>query len=96
MPPRRRSPARELPPGGLLDWSAPLHWSEQAWPCRYCGSPTHLRDSKRQPADKVCAEAAFARQQAEAVEAYADRWHPPTLTAAGPGRGTPPDGRTRR
>ncbi|MGA5496687.1 hypothetical protein ACPCSP_20230 [Streptomyces cinereoruber] len=57
-PAPRRTPA--LPPGGLLDWSAPWHWSAEARPCRYCGAPTHLRDSKRHPADKVCAEGALA------------------------------------
>ncbi|WNI31460.1 hypothetical protein [Streptomyces sp. ITFR-6] len=67
MPPRPRKravrePGRKpaLPPGGLLDWSASWHFDEQALPCRYCGAPTHLRDSKKSPADKVCAEAALA------------------------------------
>ncbi|MFI9026377.1 hypothetical protein [Streptomyces sp. NPDC053560] len=46
------------------------HWSEQALPCRYCGRPTHLRDSRGSPAHKVHAEDALARQQAEAAEAY--------------------------
>ncbi|MEU1815205.1 hypothetical protein ABZ543_08400 [Streptomyces roseifaciens] len=71
MPPRRRKPpAPQLAPGGLLDWGASRHWSEQERPCRYCGRPTHLRDSKRAPADKVCAEAALLVQQAEAAEDY--------------------------
>ncbi|WP_434593456.1 hypothetical protein [Streptomyces sp. A5-4] len=65
MPPRRRkaaagSRAPVLPPGGLLDWSASWHFAQDARPCRYCGAPTHLRDSKKIPADKVCAEAALA------------------------------------
>jgi hypothetical protein len=44
-----------LPPGGVLDWRDPSHWSEEARPCRFCGSPTHMRDAKG-PADKVCVE----------------------------------------
>ncbi|MEU6929024.1 hypothetical protein AB0A05_07650 [Streptomyces sp. NPDC046374] len=88
MPPRRRRPARELPPSGLLDWTASRHWSAKALPCRYCGNATHLRDSKRNPADKVCAEKALRQEIADAAEAYADQWRPVTLTAAEPGRDT--------
>lgn len=59
--PRRRSAGppvervKALPPGGVLDWTDPRHWSEEAGRCRYCGAPTHLRDDKG-PADKVCVE----------------------------------------
>ncbi|MFD8820831.1 hypothetical protein ACFV1C_00430 [Streptomyces sp. NPDC059605] len=68
---RRRPQQRpELPPGGLLDWRDSSHWSEIPKPCRYCGRLTHLRDSKRSPAHKVCAEAALIRQAAEAAAAY--------------------------
>jgi hypothetical protein len=66
---RRRAPP-ELPPGGLLDWRDQTHWSWTEKPCRYCGFPTHLRDSKRSPAHKVCAEDALAAQAREAAEAY--------------------------
>ncbi|WP_406501529.1 hypothetical protein OHA04_27325 [Streptomyces sp. NBC_01590] len=66
----RRRPRSELPPGGLLDWTSSQHWSQQARPCRYCGRPTQLRDSRRTPAHKVCAETALIRQTAEAAAAY--------------------------
>lgn len=67
MPARRRSAAapvavervRALPASGLLDWTDPSHWSEQARPCRYCGALTHLQDAKG-PADKVCVEERLA------------------------------------
>ena len=72
MPPRRRKPAEPLAPGRLLDWSEG-HWSREPGPCRYCGGATNLRDSKRVPAHKVCAEAAFDKQRAEAAEAYRAR-----------------------
>lgn len=54
----------------LLDWRAASHWSNTARPCRYCQRPTHLRDSKRKPSHKTCAEQALARQTAEAEDAY--------------------------
>jgi hypothetical protein len=58
-------------PGTFLDWTdRDLHWSWEERPCRYCERPTHLRDSKRKPAHKVCAEEALTRQAAEAAEAY--------------------------
>lgn len=63
MPPRRRKPVAvsgDLPKNGLLDWSGSEHFSTDARPCRYCGTPTHLRDSQGRPADKVCAEIALA------------------------------------
>lgn len=66
----RRRPRPQPPPGGLLDWGDSSHWSQQNRPCRYCGFDTHLRDSKRSPAHKVCAEEALARQVAEAADAY--------------------------
>ena len=60
------------PPVGapLLNWQDGRHWSHTPEPCRYCGQPTNLRDSKRRPADKVCAEQALAQQAAEAEDAY--------------------------
>ncbi|RMB85601.1 hypothetical protein [Streptomyces shenzhenensis] len=77
---RRRAPPEkdetEYVPGTLLDWSdRDLHWSSRELPCRYCGFPTHLRDSKRKPAHKVCAEDALAIQAAEAAAAYRARGH---------------------
>ncbi|RWZ74904.1 hypothetical protein EQK42_16490 [Streptomyces albidoflavus] len=70
MPPRaRRAPAKQSVPkldpspppvGGLLNWGSSAHWDAQQRPCRHCGSPTHLRDDKGAPADKVCAEASLA------------------------------------
>lgn len=57
-------------PPPLLDWRDPAHWSWTPRPCRYCGKDTQLRDSKRKPAHKSCAEEALARQAAEAAEAY--------------------------
>lgn len=59
---------RDPPP--LLDWSDRSHWSGTPKPCRYCGGLTNLRDSKRKPAHKSCAETALARQAAEAADAY--------------------------
>jgi hypothetical protein len=49
-----------LPVNGCLNWASSEHWSTEARPCRYCESPTHLRDDKGLPADKVCTEAALA------------------------------------
>jgi hypothetical protein len=54
----------------LLDWRDPSHYSYAARPCRYCGGDTHLRDSKKKPAHKTCAENALAQQAAEAADAY--------------------------
>lgn len=56
--------------GVLLDWSDRAHFSGSARPCRYCGFDTHLLDSKRSPAHKVCAEDAIQQQAAEAADAY--------------------------
>ena len=69
---RRRAPPVDpgYRPGQLLDWRDPSHWSERELPCRYCGFPTHLRDSRMKPAHKVCAEDALALQAAEAQAAY--------------------------
>lgn len=70
---RRRAPPAEpvFRPGQLLDWSSPAHWDYSGpAPCRYCGKPTHLRDSKGKPAHKVHAEEALARQAAEQADAY--------------------------
>lgn len=65
--PRRRAPPAA---GLLLDWRDARHWSWTAKPCRYCGGLTNLRDSKRSPAHKTCAETALAQQAAEAADAY--------------------------
>ena len=73
---RTRRPATRVPEwheGQLLDWTASSHWSYTGpAPCRYCGRPTQLLDSKRRPAEKVCAEAALAAQYAQAVTDYQD------------------------
>ncbi|MBP5913194.1 hypothetical protein F3K34_13220 [Streptomyces sp. LBUM 1486] len=61
-------PAGRDPP--LLDWTDRSHWSHQQRPCRYCQGLTNLRDSKRKPSHKVCAEEALAQQAAEAADAY--------------------------
>ncbi|MEU6342170.1 hypothetical protein ABZ883_14655 [Streptomyces sp. NPDC046977] len=53
-----------------LDWRDSRHWGGTDKPCRYCGKPTPLRDSKRSPAHKVCAEKRLVEQAAEATEAY--------------------------
>ncbi|WP_432182079.1 hypothetical protein [Streptomyces sp. NBC_00063] len=65
---RHRAPPTVNPAG--LDWRDTSHWSWIPKPCRYCGKPTHLRDSRRSPAHKVCAEEALAQQVAEAADAY--------------------------
>jgi hypothetical protein len=73
MTARRRAKSRTAPAAGgpiLLDWSGPEHSSRTAKPCRYCGRDTYLRDSKRAPAHKVCAEQALTVQAAEAQDAY--------------------------
>lgn len=70
---RKSTPRRPEPPAtGVLDWRGSDHWGYWPLPCRYkCElMPTHLRDSKGQPAHKVCAEAAIARQIQEYAEAY--------------------------
>ncbi|MFF9894925.1 hypothetical protein [Streptomyces longispororuber] len=68
---RRAPPEPEYVPGALLNWTDSSHWDyDGPLPCRYCGTPTHLRDSRGKPADKVCAEAALAEQVAEATDAY--------------------------
>lgn len=69
---RRRAPPAdpEYRPGQLLDWRDSSHWSYEQQPCRYCGFPTNLRDSRMKPAHKVCAEDALAIQAAEAADAY--------------------------
>lgn len=74
--PRPRRP--ELPPTGLLDWSANSHWRERPRPCRYCRADTHLRDSHGDPAHKVCAEHAIHEQAAEASAAYENERLPPS------------------
>jgi hypothetical protein len=67
----RRKPAATASQGPvLLDWRSPAHWSWTAKPCRYCGRETNLRDSKRAPAHKTCAEEAIAQQAVEAAAAY--------------------------
>ncbi|SDM76539.1 hypothetical protein [Streptomyces wuyuanensis] len=72
---RRRPAPAAPPPGGLLDWRDSSHWSREEKPCRYCGQPTNLRDSKWSPAHKVCAEQALAQQAAEAADAYHQNGH---------------------
>jgi hypothetical protein len=69
---RRAKPRTPTPAGGpiVLDWSGREHWSWTAKPCRYCGRDTNLRDSKRSPAHKTCAETAIAQQSADAADAY--------------------------
>ncbi|MFJ5038014.1 hypothetical protein [Streptomyces parvulus] len=71
---RKSTPRRpEPPPTGVLNWRDSAHWDwDGPLPCRYqCGGePTQLRDSKRQPAHKVCAELAIAQQIQEYAEAY--------------------------
>ena len=69
--PRRRERRPAAPATGVLDWTSSEHWSATPRPCRYCGTPTHLRDSSRKPADKVCAEAALQQRAEEAADAYA-------------------------
>ncbi|MBL1107379.1 hypothetical protein JK361_22695 [Streptomyces sp. 5-8] len=70
---RRAPPEPEYVPGTLLDWRDSSHWSATEQPCRYCGFPTHLRDSRMKPAHKVCAEFALTQQAAEAAAAYRTR-----------------------
>lgn len=72
---RRAPPDPEYAPGQLLDWRDSSHWSWEELPCRYCGGLTNLRDSKRSPAHKTCAEDALARQHAEAADAYQQNGH---------------------
>lgn len=71
---RRRAPPKPDPeyvPGALLNWNDSRHWDYTGpQPCRYCGQPTQLRDSKGNPAHKVHAEDALAQQAAEAADAY--------------------------
>ncbi|MFF2650556.1 hypothetical protein [Streptomyces sp. NPDC058045] len=69
----RRAPPDEWVPGTLLDWRSSTHWAATEQPCRYCGHDTHLRDSKKAPAHKVCAETALAQQAADAADAYHQR-----------------------
>lgn len=57
-------------PPPLLDWRDMSHWSWNPKPCRYCGRLTNLRDSKRSPAHKTCAETALAQQAADTAAAY--------------------------
>lgn len=68
---KRRARIPEFHAGELLDWRSSAHWGGSDLPCRYCGKDTPLRDSKRRPAHKVCAEGALAAQYAEAIAEYA-------------------------
>jgi len=74
---RRRAPPKpDYVPGTLLNWNDSSHWDYTGpRPCRWCGQPTQLRDSKRKPAHKTCAEEALARQAAEAADAYHQNGH---------------------
>lgn len=71
----RSSPPAEpnYVPGQLLNWSDRSHWSYEEQPCRYCGKPTNLRDSKAKPAHKTCAETALTQQAADTAAAYRTR-----------------------
>lgn len=61
----------EFHEGQLLDWTSSAHWDYSGpGPCRYCGKPTQLLDSRRHHACKLCAEAALAAQYAEAQNQY--------------------------
>ncbi|MGW1039857.1 hypothetical protein [Streptomyces sp. NPDC002547] len=76
---QRRAPPTEpeYVPGSLLDWrNSEIHWSSRQLPCRYCGEPTNLRDSKHKPAHKTCAEAALTQQAEEAAAAYQQNGQP--------------------
>jgi hypothetical protein len=75
-PPKRSKPEPKYTPGQLLDWRDSSHWSWDPLPCRYCGQPTHLRDSHGKAAHKTCAETALAQQAAEAADAYQNGQHP--------------------
>jgi hypothetical protein len=75
-----RQPREQPPqtgPSGLLDWTDSRHWSRELKPCRYCGRPTHLRDSRGKPAEKTCAEEALRQQAADAADAYQIEGHLP-------------------
>lgn len=67
-----RRPRRTQPPaeGQLLDWSDRKHWARTQAPCRYCRTPTFLRDDDGLPADKVCAETALQQRAARTTAAY--------------------------
>ncbi|WP_327413199.1 hypothetical protein [Streptomyces sp. NBC_01233] len=67
-----RRPRRAPPPaeGQLLDWSDRRHWARVQAPCRYCRTPTFLRDDDNLPADKVCAEKALQQRAERATAAY--------------------------
>lgn len=54
----------------LLDWRDASHWARDPKPCRYCRRPTQLRDSRRSPAHKTCAEQALHQQTAGTATAY--------------------------
>ena len=63
-------PEPDWVPGTLLDWRDSSHWSDRQLPCRYCGFPTNLRDSRMKPAHKTCAEDALTTQARDAQAAY--------------------------
>ncbi|WP_405749301.1 HU family DNA-binding protein [Streptomyces sp. NBC_01411] len=44
------------------------HWFWTKKLCRYCDRPTHLRDSKRSPVRKACAETLIRQQAADAYQ----------------------------
>ncbi len=92
-----RKPSRPDRPV-LLDWSHRDHWASRERPCRYCEQPTHLRDSSRKPAHKVCAEAAVIQQASEYAEAWrtkgSNREHRPVRRRTHPHR-TADEGRLR-
>lgn len=57
-------------PPPLLDWRDRRHWSDYSAPCWHCHQPTNLRDDKKKPAHKVCAERALAAEQARTLNRY--------------------------
>lgn len=72
MSARRAAKAEPAVPGafGLLDWRDSHHWARAAAPCRYCGDPTHLRETPMKPAHKTCAEQAYAQRAAATAADY--------------------------
>lgn len=54
----------------LLDWRDGKHWAKAEAPCQHCHLPTFLRDDKKLPAHKVCAEQAVAAEEARTLNRY--------------------------
>jgi hypothetical protein len=53
----RARPRIEIQGGPYLNWRDSSHWSSLEMPCRFCRTPTNLRDNDGRPAHKTCAEA---------------------------------------